>query len=98
MADNTENMRRKDRSDEDKRALRSRVNRIIGQLNGVGNMIDNGVYCDDVLIQLSAIDKAVKSLANRILDDHMHTCLIDNIQKGNVKVVDEIVDLFRRFQ
>lgn len=90
--------RKKDRSDDDKRALRSRINRIIGQLNGVGNMIDNGVYCDDVLIQLSAIDKAIKSLANRILDDHMHTCLIENIKRGNTRVVDEIVDLFRRFQ
>lgn len=90
--------RRKERSDEEKRALRSRINRIIGQLNGVANMIDNGVYCDDVLIQLSAIDKAVKSLANRILDVHMHTCLVDNVQRGNLGVVDEIVDLFRRFQ
>ena len=93
-----ETERKKERTEESKRALRSRVNRIIGQLNGIGNMIDNGVYCDDVLIQLSAIDKAIKSLANRILDDHMHTCLVVNIQNGNLRVVDEIVDLFRRFQ
>ena len=90
--------RKKERSEEEVRALRSRINRIIGQLNGVGNMIENGVYCDDVLIQLSAIDKAIKSLANRVLDGHMHTCLVENIQRGNLSVVDELVDLFRRFQ
>ena len=90
--------RKKERSEEEVRALRSRINRIIGQLNGVGNMIENGVYCDDVLIQLSAIDKAIKSLANRVLDGHMHTCLVENIQRGNFSVVDAIVDLFRRFQ
>ena len=61
-------------------------------------MIEDDRYCDDILIQLSAIDKSIKSLANVILDEHVHSCLIENIQKGNVEVVDEIVDLFRRFQ
>ena len=44
--DQTKPVRKKERSDEEVRALRSRINRIIGQLNGVGNMIENGVYCD----------------------------------------------------
>lgn len=92
------NTRSKVRSNEEKRALESRINRIIGQLNGIKNMIDDNRYCDDVLIQLSAVDKSVKSLANVILDAHMHTCLVDNIQSGNIEVVDEIVDLFKRFQ
>lgn len=86
------------RTDDDKRALTSRINRIIGQLNGIKNMIDNDRYCDDVLIQLSAVDKSVKSLANVILDAHMHSCLIRDIQAGKTEVVDEIVDLFKRFQ
>ena len=42
--------------------------------------------------------KSIKSLANVILEDHMHSCLIENIQAGKLDVVDEIVDLFRRFQ
>ena len=92
------NVRTKVRSDEEKRALESRINRIIGQLNGIKNMISENRYCDDILIQLSAVDKSVKSLANVILDAHMHTCLVNNIQSGNIKVVDEIVDLFKRFQ
>lgn len=90
--------RTKSRTIQEKRALESRINRIIGQLNGIKRMIENDRYCDDVLIQLSAIDKSVKSLANVILDEHMHTCLIKNVQAGNLDVVDEIVDLFKRFQ
>ena len=86
------------RSEEDKRCLTSRINRIIGQLGGIKNMIAQDRYCDDILIQLSAIDKSVKSLANAILDAHMHTCLVDNIKNGNLTVLDEIVDLFKRFQ
>lgn len=90
--------RTKQRSDEEKRALEIRLNKIIGQLNGIKNMVAEDRYCDDILIQLSAVDKSIKSLANLILDAHMHTCLVENVQAGNLEVVDEIVDLFKRFQ
>lgn len=90
--------RKKIRSGEEKKRIVSRINRIAGQLNGIKKMVEEDRYCDDVLIQLSAVDKSVKSLANLILEDHMHSCLIENIERGNYEVVDEIVDLFRRFQ
>ena len=88
----------KKRTEEEKKKLESRINRISGQLNGIKKMIEEDRYCDDILIQLSAIDKSIKSFANTILDDHIHSCVIDNVQKGNTEVLDEIVDLFRRFQ
>lgn len=85
------------RSDEDKNKLVTRINKLIGQMNGIKKMIEDDRYCDDILIQLSAIDKSIKSLANVILDNHMHTCLIENIENGN-EVINEIIDLFKRFQ
>ena len=87
-----------DRTDEDKKALDARINRIVGQLNGIKNMIADNRYCGDILIQLSAIDKSVKSLASVILNSHVHTCMVRDIQSGKLEVVDEIVDLFKRFQ
>ena len=86
------------RSDEDKNKLVTRINKLIGQMNGIKKMIEDDRYCDDILIQLSAIDKSIKSLANVILDKHMHTCLIENIENGNYEVINEIIDLFKRFQ
>ena len=86
------------RSNEEKKQLITRLNRLIGQMNGVSKMIEENRYCDDILIQLSAIDKGIKSLANLLLDNHKHTCLIENIKNGNEEIVDEIVDLFKRFQ
>lgn len=86
------------RSDEDKNKLVTRINKLIGQMNGIKKMIEDDRYCDDILIQLSAIDKSIKSLANGILDNHMHTCLIENIENGNYEVINEIIDLFKRFQ
>lgn len=55
-------------------------------MNGIKKMIEDDRYCDDILIQLSAIDKSIKSLANVILDNHMHTCLIENIEMVTMKL------------
>ena len=90
--------RKKMRDVEEKKNLITRMNRLIGQMNGVKKMIEDDRYCDDILIQLSAIDKSIKGLANVMIDNHMHTCVIKNIEAGNYNVIDEIVDLFKRFQ
>ena len=86
------------RSDAEKKTINNRLNRIEGQVKGVKKMIEEDRYCDDVLIQLSAIDKSVKSLANHILENHMYNCVLNDIEKGNIEIIDEVVSLFRRFQ
>lgn len=88
----------KERTIEEKKDLEKRINRIIGSLNGIKNMIEENRYCDDILIQLSAVDKSIKSLANQILDNHMHTCLITHIENKDYEIIDQIIDLVRRFQ
>ena len=86
------------RSQEDKKRMLSRLNRIEGQINGVKKMIEDDKYCDDVLIQLSAINKSVKSLANLIVEKHMYSCVLENIQNGNTEILSEVAALFKRFQ
>ncbi|MCM1130666.1 MAG: metal-sensing transcriptional repressor [Roseburia sp.] len=86
------------RTEEDKKILTNRLNRIEGQIRGVASMIQDDRYCDEILIQLSAIDKSIKSFANFMLDKHIKTCVKENILIGNDEVLDEIVDLFKRFQ
>ena len=86
------------RSDAEKKIINNRLNRIEGQVRGVKKMIEEDRYCDDVLIQLSAIDKSVKSLANHILENHMQTCVLKDLENGNYEIIDEVVNLFRRFQ
>ena len=92
------NTKTKKRSDDEKKDLEIRLNRCIGQLNGIKKMIEEDRYCDDILIQLSAVNKSIKSVANIILDNHMHTCLIEHIENKDYEIIDEIVDLFKRFQ
>lgn len=86
------------RTAEEKKALNSRINKLIGQLNGVRRMIEDDRYCEDVLIQLSAVEKSVRSLSNLVLEKHIHGCLANNLIDGDLSTLDEIVALIKRYQ
>lgn len=55
------------RGENEKKLINNRINRIEGQLKGIKKMIQSDTYCNDVLIQLSAVENSVKSLSNYIL-------------------------------
>lgn len=108
MADEEENAastyacgcRHKDteRSLEFQEDLKKRLNRAIGQLNGVKNMIDDNRYCGDVLMQLAAAEAAVRRVSELILHDHLETCVVEQVKAGNTDVLDEVMDLIRTFK
>lgn len=79
------------RSHKTKQALVSRLNRIEGQVRGIKGMIEKDVYCDDVLIQIAAVQSAMKSVSKLLLESHMKSCLISRIQAGENEVVDELL-------
>lgn len=85
------------RSDETRLNVQRRLNRIIGQLNGVKEMLDDNRYCGDVLTQLAAAESATRRVSEIILHDHMQTCVIEEIRDGNDDVVEELMELVRRF-
>ena len=85
------------RGEEFQANLQRRLNRAIGQLNGVKAMIDDNRYCGDVLTQLSAAESAVHRVSEMILRNHMQTCVVEQIRAGHDEVVDEAMDLIHRF-
>ena len=60
-------------------------------------MINKDVYCNDVLIQLAAVEKGIKNLSNIILEDHLYSCISDDLENGKLDSIDEIISLFKRF-
>lgn len=90
-------MKKTYREEEGKSQLIHRLNRISGQISGIKKMIEDDRYCEDILTQLSAVDKAVQSLSSVILERHMYSCIKKEMSSGNLEVVDEIMQLFRRF-
>lgn len=86
------------RKETELRALKNRLNRMMGQLSGIGKMLDENRYCGEVLTQVAAVESALQSFAYVILQDHMETCVVEEIKKGNLAVVDEAVELMKKLK
>lgn len=85
------------RSPELKAGVTRRINRVVGQLNGIRSMVEEDRYCGDVLTQLAAVESAVKAISREVMRDHLETCVVERIQAGDTEVTDEVMDLFRKF-
>lgn len=86
------------RDTKEQKKLQNRINRIIGQLNGIKNMIDDNRYCGDILIQISAVESALQSLGYVVLEEHMQTCVVEEIGKGNTEIMAEAVELIKKLK
>ena len=81
----------KERSEKEYRDLINRLSRIEGQVRGIKKMVENDVYCTDILIQVSAVNAALNSFNKVLLSNHIRTCVADDIRAGKYEVVDELV-------
>ena len=62
--------------EEYRKKARARVNRINGQVTGVGKMIDEDRYCLDILNQISAARAALDALGIEVLTSHLESCVV----------------------
>jgi len=58
------------------RQIKARVNRIAGQVNGIGRMVDEGRYCIDILNQIAAARSALDALGVALLTRHLEHCVL----------------------
>ena len=91
-------VRTKHRTENEKKNLKRRLKILSGQISGIEQMIDDDRYCDDVLLQISSATNALKSLGAEILKNHMETCMIDEINKGNNEEVKDIISLMGKLK
>lgn len=93
----SEERKRTYREAEEKKKICNRLNRIEGQVKGIKKMVEEDRYCNDILMQLSAIQNSIQSLSNHILERHLYTCVSDHLAQGDLAVLDELTSLFKRF-
>lgn len=86
------------RGEAELKQLKNRLSRMTGQLNGISKMLDENRYCGDILTQIAAVESALQSFGYLILKEHMETCVVEEIQKGNTAVVDEAVELIKKLK
>ena len=79
-------------------ALSKRINRIEGQVRGIGKMIAEDRYCIDVLTQVSAVQAALDALALQLLEHHLHGCVQHAVKSGDGdRAIDEAMTVIRKF-
>ncbi len=77
-------------SHENTKTVKNRLARVIGHLQAVERMVDDGRDCAEVLIQLAAIRSAINNLCKIILRDHMDHCVIEAVQDGDTVTLEEL--------
>lgn len=79
------------RSEEERKKLIHRLNRMEGQIRGIRGMVEKDAYCADILIQSAAVNAAVNAFNKELLASHIRGCVAKDIRDGNDEVVDELV-------
>ena len=70
-----------------------------GHLEKVIRMVDDGVYCIDVLLQSKAVQKALKETDNLIMENHLKSCASDAIKNGeSEKAISEVMTVLRKME
>ena len=86
------------RSEKEKKQLQNRLSRMAGQLSGISRMLEENRYCGDILTQVAAVESALQAFGYAILKEHMETCVVEEIQKGNTAIVEEAVELVKKLK
>ena len=76
-----------------------RLNRIIGQVEGVKKMIEDKRYCTDIIMQIRAVRSALKSVESNILQKHLQHCVAQSFttQEDRSQKIEELKALFDKY-
>ena len=81
----------KERSEEEFKNLIHRLNRVEGQIRGIKGMLEKNAYCTDILVQSSAVTAAINAFNKELLENHIKTCVADDIRNGKDETIDELM-------
>lgn len=96
--DNNKNLKSTYRSKKEKEKIIRRLNIIEGQVRGINKMIVDDRYCDDVLIQIAAVNKSLKTLGNIILESHLKSCVARDVKSGQEEILEDVMKLIKKLQ
>ncbi len=86
----------KHRDEDELRSMMNRLSRIEGQVRGVKKMLEDEVYCTDVLTQVTAIQAALNAFNRELLANHIKSCVVEDIKNGSDEVVDDLISTLQK--
>jgi len=88
------------KTDKSKKEILNRLSYLEGHCRAVRRMIDEGVYCIDVIHQIEAIEAALKKVKEKILENHLDTCVTTAIKSSSEdarkKVITELIEVYKK--
>lgn len=86
-----------ERSEEERRKLINRLNRIEGQIRGIKGMIEKDAYCNDILIQSAAASAAITAFNRELIGSHIRGCVVRDIKEGDEEIIEELITTLQKF-
>ena len=84
-----------------KEAALKRLKRVEGQVRGVSKMVEDDRYCMDVLMQIAAIQQALRGVSRELMHQHLEHCVHDAVAKGDQgrerELYKEMLDLIYKY-
>ena len=75
-----------------------RLKRIEGQIRGIHRMVADERYCADILMQISAVQESLRSVARVMLRNHLENCAAEAIRSNDAmrreRMYDELTELY----
>lgn len=88
--------RTKERTEDERKQLIHRLNRIEGQVRGIRGMVEENCYCPDILTQVAATSAALNAFARELLNNHIRTCVTEDVRNGRDEAVDELLQTLQK--
>jgi CsoR family transcriptional regulator, copper-sensing transcriptional repressor len=79
------------------KAVVNRLSRLIGHLESIKKMTEEGRDCSEILIQISAVRSALNNVGKIILEDHINNCVVEAIENNNKQVLDSLLEAIDKF-
>jgi DNA-binding FrmR family transcriptional regulator len=76
--------------EESKQAYLTRLRRVEGQVRGIHRMVDEDVYCIDILTQISAVTKALHAVGLGLLEDHLGHCVVSAARESDEAAAEKV--------
>lgn len=86
----------KQREAKEYKDLMNRLNRIEGQIRGIKGMVEDERYCVDILNQVASVQSALNGFNKVLLSNHIHSCVVKDIQEGREEAVDELCETIKK--
>ena len=82
--------------DKVKNNIIGRLHRIEGQIRGIARMVEEDIYCDDILNQITSVYAALNGVRRQLLEAHIKSCVVEQIESGRYEVIDELMNTIAR--